>query len=582
MEEVTECGGFSAFTGCPRAAAAEDSDEDVVHGEPPPEYARRQSGQDARKWWHVPDEQVDKLVKNMWREGYGGSSSSSAAAAPSAMKGRRAAATGGQGGLSASASAPALPGAGGGNTERRIPGTMLGHAPGSEKFATASASGVSSPSASKNASPQAAKALGGGRSMQHAVAAMAARLGRKEKESDAVEDPFSRRRVRFDGAVGQEEEDALDAMLRRTLRESGSMQGFRAAGGDAALDEAAHGGEDHTAAANKQKTKDWWKVTDEELERQILEMAAKNETEGEKRRSSTGPFGQSAAGTGLGLQRTGKAASAPTLPGKGKQGQDERIVVNIFFVDSGDTLQIKVPPDLRVGPASAPSSNRFTDIFGLGASTKGFDQAKKSFDYNRRQFGTTQRPGWRPEYTENLKDIINRITELEVDKMQLSAFNNPVTQDQLTLRSYGIKTGGTVCVTVKKWEPGQHSLQDVSLAHSTKKKRETTNAWEKRRDPDYASKHHGSGYSLRNSKHLKDCKHDGDMWMMPRWIAQSSPGLFAPVGIGITGDGAMKVRKDFSEEPIWLPDGLDTKLGRVRQRVTGHLAYTGPYNKGGQ
>mmetsp|Transcript_103669 Transcript_103669/g.278547 ORF Transcript_103669/g.278547 Transcript_103669/m.278547 type:complete len:293 (-) Transcript_103669:17-895(-) len=68
---------------------------------------------------------------------------------------------------------------------------------------------------------------------------------------------------------------------------------------------------------------------------------------------------------------------------------------------------------------------------------------------------------------------------------------------------------------------------------------------------------------LRDSALLKHCRHDSDVWMMPRWISQSNPNLFAPVGVGIDGEGGTKACQEFGSAPTFVP--YDGQLARVRE-----------------
>merc|ERR1740117_439641 len=144
--------------------------------------------------------------------------------------------------------------------------------------------------------------------------------------------------------------------------------------------------------------------------------------------------------------------------------------------------------------------------------------------------------------------MIEHLTEIEPSKQRLSYRNSPMGDDTLPLRSYGITddwpSHAVISLTVQRERKSLENSRDVSLASSTKKPKALGN-WQTRLDDEYNNeelvKYNGPGYSLRQSTHLKDQKHNGEHWMMPRWVSQEIPGLFAPVGLGM-GGGSMKVK----------------------------------------
>jgi hypothetical protein len=249
--------------------------------------------------------------------------------------------------------------------------------------------------------------------------------------------------------------------------------------------------------------------------------------------------------------------------------------VNVFFIESGDTLVIRLHPDTRIGPAKPPPANCFTQLFGLGAGTNDFDHRARHFDYRRRQFDKTRRPGWRPPWTKSLKGAIARLTEIEPSRQRLTHRNFPMSNDELTLRSYGVQDGETISLRVGHPAPTDKggSRDELFLASQLRMSRVHER---QRRDasalPDGADNSPAGGaYSLRNSKYIGSCKCDGDVWMMPRWISQSCPNLFAAGQNGIKN--GRRPKGEFGTMPIYLPDVNDSKMSDVRESVTGYKGY---------
>merc|ERR1712190_633776 len=184
--------------------------------------------------------------------------------------------------------------------------------------------------------------------------------------------------------------------------------------------------------------------------------------------------------------------------------------------------------------------------------------------------GCTQREQWAPEWNKSLKALIEELTHIEPSRQKLFHRSAPMTSDDITLQSYGLQDGDVLQLQIQKWTPGTGPQRDVLLACTRRKQEmiEQRNGKQATTGPRY------DGYTLRDNKDIRKYNRaDSDIWMMPRWISQSCPNLFAPVGAGIDGEGGMKVKKDFSNFPIYLPDANDSKLSRVRERVTGYQQY---------
>eukprot|EP00928_Gymnodinium_smaydae_P080578 TRINITY_DN64246_c0_g1_i1.p1 TRINITY_DN64246_c0_g1~~TRINITY_DN64246_c0_g1_i1.p1 ORF type:complete len:579 (-),score=128.69 TRINITY_DN64246_c0_g1_i1:95-1633(-) len=391
-------------------------------------------------------------------------------------------------------------------------------------------------------------------------AALGARSGPGEASAGERSGTRERERsVRFDVEA---ETDAVDRMLQdvKTIRLSDPDALDGAGDGE-------HREEDEDAEKS-------WRVSDEQLLRHIVNTAAKVDAESQFRNSLTFAGQKLVRGSMLRSSSVPEAIAVRSAKGAEAARRGEcKIAVKIFFVESGDTLVLKVKNNMKIGPPQAPKTNAFTEMFGLGASTKGFCESKKGYDFKRRQFGATQRPGWRPAWTENLKNVIAHWIDVDADKLRIYHKNN-VMADELNLSDYGVADGETLTLSFVRSDGKEAKPQkDVTLSSSTKKVHAAN--WELRREQILSGNTDflAPGFTLRKVKDLRRCNPGEDVWMMPKWVSQSMPNLFAPVGAGVTGDGSMKAPNKFEDMPIYLPDIEDSSLERVRTRVTGHRAY---------
>eukprot|EP00930_Biecheleria_cincta_P043888 TRINITY_DN30116_c0_g2_i1.p1 TRINITY_DN30116_c0_g2~~TRINITY_DN30116_c0_g2_i1.p1 ORF type:complete len:450 (-),score=94.45 TRINITY_DN30116_c0_g2_i1:47-1360(-) len=243
------------------------------------------------------------------------------------------------------------------------------------------------------------------------------------------------RSVRFEGAPP---EDAIDKMMRSTLGEGSNEQP-----------------EEQRASNDEDEAHDpkSWKVSDEQLERLILKMREEQEAPQPLSNSAPARLTSSVSAPSLSLSHTkatsecqrslGKRPRLLSSTGRLDLRRDGKIGVNIFFLDSGDTMTVRVDPELHIGPAMLPEGNRFTDIFGLGASTKGFNEVKK-FDYKRRKWGAEVRENWLPEWSQSLKGLVEELTGVEVARQRLMYKNVHMTSENMTIKSWGLKDGDTI------------------------------------------------------------------------------------------------------------------------------------------
>lgn len=493
------------------------------------------------KWWHVSDDKIEGLIQQMARGGGG--------------------------------SMPSLPTMATSPSGRRTLGK------------SASFSGTSSVKRAAGGKVAVGAAAG---DQSEALSALLLNHSRTIGKSTDPDNRSSSKRVHFKG------DDAIDRLLARTIKFNEQGEPVESAIESAAAEDHVDDGVRESQDNDEPGVKGDWKITDEELKTRIEEIAAAADlTEAQATRSigSLACAGASMLGAGNAdsvrmAGRLAKGTASHIQSGtlaRWKIPSDDRVSFRVFFTESGDSLMIRISPDLQVGPPEPPKSNRFTEIFGIGASTKGFCEPKKSFDYKLRKFGATQRPGFNPGYSESLKGLIEYLTGMEPAKQKLAHRNSPMNcnspmADNNSLRMHGITDGSVISLTFRKSEP-RAERKETSLTSSLKNK--GPGNWEERLKLMFSGKpmYDGPGYSLRLSDHLKNCHAGGDVWMMPKWLSSSCPSLFAPVAAGVSGDGSMKAPSRFASEPIFLPDVGDPSLSSVREKVTGYAGYTMPYRR---
>jgi len=209
-----------------------------------------------------------------------------------------------------------------------------------------------------------------------------------------------------------------------------------------------------------------------------------------------------------------------------------RIRIQVYVPESADTLQLVVFPDSPVGPPEAEQDqpkNRFTDIWGSMASTKGYDVAPRAYDPKRREW-IERCPSreTRPEANvtgaaaANLKSMIERYTGISISKQRLYYRGVPLGMHDRSLRSYGIVEGSRL------------QLQISGIRGKDQAKPQP--------------------FSLRRCADLATAKPDGEFWPMPRWVSQSKPNLFAKVGAGLDGHGGAVPFERFENYGIYTDD----------------------------
>lgn len=354
------------------------------------------------------------------------------------------------------------------------------------------------------------------------------------------------RTVRFARGLGPDG-DALDQLMRRSFTGS-ARESWRRRQQESQPEEEIEWEEDENGRLRPKKK---WKVSEEQLLQKIADIA------NDQPEASAPP------------RRLSKSQSLGGLPrqGLGLSGkQDEKLTVNIQFIETGDILCLRVPPDLRLGPCKPPPTNCFTELFGQGASTKGFETPLRSFDYKSRQFGNTQKAGWSPQWSDSLKERIYEVTNIAPERQKLIFRFVPLQTDGITLRSYQIMEGEILQMRVDPLRKPADDAKNRDVVLACTKRKDLVRA--RQRLTDEATQQPGNGVpSLRVSPYIKKCKVNGDVRMMPKWISQESPNLFDRCGVAIDGHGNPYKFEMYAAQPIYLDDRHDRAVRRVRDKV---------------
>lgn len=241
-------------------------------------------------------------------------------------------------------------------------------------------------------------------------------------------------------------------------------------------------------------------------------------------------------------QRTGRRhAAAPKA--------EELIAVFLHMMDTGTRFSLNVHPDLRIGPDQPPPANIFTEQFGLGACTKGFDLKAQSFDYRYRRWTKNPRPNWVPSWTDSLKAQVELITGVAVSKQRLMFHGFCLSNDFTTVRTAGLTSGVELQLFIKKTK----DLSSVTLASTAKRQK-----LEEARQALAKTRQKMDGTTNVESGTMKAARGDfSKQTIMPPLKFEETPNLF-----GRQEESASL--PSFGEVPIFRPDIEDKMLQRVR------------------
>lgn len=386
-------------------------------------------------------------------------------------------------------------------------------------------------------------------------------------------------------------QDALDLMLRRmagTEPQRRKDQPTEPGGEDDDEDYDFENGGDITEASRPSK---WWHVSDRKLrehvervkeettERQLARMdkSAMRATIDGSSASTSGPTSPSCSvdsplvrkGIHVRLHTLGRSEPIPChRTGRRHRAMppgEASILIPVYFhmVDTGIRFSLDVHPDLRIGPDQPPSANRFTEKFGLGARTNGFELKAQSFDYQRRRWAAIPRPNWEPAWRDSLKAQIEMATGVEASRQKLLMHGCYVSTDSSTVRIAGITPGVEMQVFTKKTD-AQRDQRNVALA-STAKRLEV----EERAAGLEESKLRMEASAKENTTAMRATQVDSPkQCVMPPWKSQEMPNLFGGKQKGgVTGDSRDRKTQmvpSFEEVGIFRPDVGEQQLQRVR------------------
>jgi len=214
---------------------------------------------------------------------------------------------------------------------------------------------------------------------------------------------------------------------------------------------------------------------------------------------------------------------------------------------------LSVHPDLRIGPAQPPPSNRFTEKFGLAACTNGFAD-KTSFDFRSRQWADSSRTEWSPSWTDSLKGQIAQASGLPVSRQRILYQRCIIRHDAATVRTAGIISGVELQVSDSK-KDGPVSPREVVLACTAKRLKQSQPLWQTM---------HKMDSSAKASTGKMKAAHN----TMPLWRSCELPNLMGGKddGSGNIIRSGVKPLEQFGHKPLWLPvaDRDDPQMQRVR------------------
>lgn len=235
----------------------------------------------------------------------------------------------------------------------------------------------------------------------------------------------------------------------------------------------------------------------------------------------------------LSARRPPSARRTPT-PRK----SDDSMIVFVYNMHSADTLRFCVSPDLRIGLGEAVSRK---DSLCQGPNVEETRYAQEFSNGGLRSCCDVVA-------TEStFKHEIARVLGVEATAIRLMIRGAPVIDDGRTLRCAGITEGDTVHMRLRR-SPSSGS-NEVLLSCAAKKVGQLA-------DFEKTSMLGMRPYALqpesRKSRLDQRCSDNG-VALMPKWVSQEHPKLFAPVGIGGDGHGNFCPYENFNLQGIWIP-----------------------------
>lgn len=369
----------------------------------------------------------------------------------------------------------------------------------------------------------------------------------------------TKRTVRFEDEQG----DALDFMLqaaeqqrRRLEEQDGSPQDDDGEGSDEDQDPPV----DWSSRPPEERPKDWWRVPDERIDKLVRSLS--------KSSAKLSPVRGKSLGSSATLSATALATlSAAASPVRGQQPAGGAkmgvLTLHILVVENGETLSLRVPRSLRAGPGRPPPANPLTDIFGEGASSRGFDATAAYLDCCFRFSSIRRRTQWTSLKASSLKGLIAMATEVEPARQRLCYRGGAVTLDDMSLASYRLRDGELMELHFLPPPSSSPPVKREVVLACTRKRHEVK---EKSKNASRKPVSSAGDYGVLR-------RPDGDVQILPRWNHKGDANVFSKVGIAVDGDGSHRVKPVFEREPIYLADANDPKLSRVREAVVGHSRY---------
>lgn len=210
-----------------------------------------------------------------------------------------------------------------------------------------------------------------------------------------------------------------------------------------------------------------WQVSDDELEEYVKKLAMAQEIDTQQNANNSKDKDrqhQHQHGVRIHLQHLERSVPVPDVHSGRRHiavpREDEFINIYVRSTTTGDRVMLHVHPDTRLGPDKELRANRFTDMFGTGASTKGFDQGNLKYDYKNREFAH-QKADVPPAWKECLKSMIEEAMGVPVSKQRLFFNGLYMTIDDKTLRSYDIINSVTLQLITRS-EPFPTSRRTIA------------------------------------------------------------------------------------------------------------------------
>eukprot|EP00930_Biecheleria_cincta_P090401 TRINITY_DN7977_c0_g1_i2.p1 TRINITY_DN7977_c0_g1~~TRINITY_DN7977_c0_g1_i2.p1 ORF type:complete len:372 (-),score=30.14 TRINITY_DN7977_c0_g1_i2:208-1200(-) len=217
-------------------------------------------------------------------------------------------------------------------------------------------------------------------------------------------------------------------------------------------------------------------------------------------------------------------SSSPFSIGNGK------ITVYIYSIHTADKIALQVHPDIRIGEDSS--------LHDKVHSAENGDTANGN---------------------PSLKVLVAKICAVDASQIRFIFCGTPLGSDDKTLRCYGVNDGDTVQLRLRRL-----SAAAQCEGHSR----------EIRKDEDAGMRPYLQMSASARTDFERRCA-DNCASVMPKWVSQEHPGLFAPVGAGLDGHGGDRAFARFCEQGIWTPavDHVNHRgqthygLQRVRESV---------------